>query len=54
MDDAARAIYRNEQDDKIAVSDAQSLLEAFDNFCDTQDFHFKQAKNFNQKNSRGY
>lgn len=49
MDDAARAIYRNEQDDKIAVSDAQSLLEAFDNFCDTQDFHFKQAKNFNQK-----
>ena len=49
MDDAARAIYRNEQDDKIAVSDAQSLLDAFDNFCDTQDFHFRQAKNFNQK-----
>ena len=49
MDDATRAIYRNEQDDKIAVSDAQSLLDAFDNFCDTQDFHFKQAKNFNQK-----
>ncbi len=49
MDDAARAIYRNEQDDKIAVSDAQSLLDAFDNFCDTQDYQFKQAKNFNQK-----
>lgn len=49
MDDAARAIYRNEQDDKIAVSDAQSLLDAFDNFCNTQDFHFRQAKNFNQK-----
>ena len=49
MNDAARAIYRNEQDDKIAVSDAQSLLDAFDNFCETQDFHFRQAKNINQK-----
>ena len=49
MDDAARAIYRNEQDDKIAVSDAQNLLDAFDALCDTQDFHFRQAENFNQK-----
>lgn len=49
MNDAARAIYRNEQDDKVAVSDAQSLLDAFNNFCDTQDHHFRQAKDFNQK-----
>ena len=49
MSDAARAIYRNEQDDKRAVSDAQSLLAAFKIFCNTQDVHFEQAENFNQK-----
>ena len=49
MSDAARAIYRNEQDDKIAVSDAQSLLAAFNIFSDTQAVHFEQVENFDQK-----